>query len=362
MGMRRLGLLLAFATACPRADAPPPSPTSAPAPSNLADDEEVRFVPTFAAADDDGWNVPIDAWVFEPEDDGLARRALVKVVEEALETQLDDVASDRLAANLQPFLVDNERGKDVVVTVGGVTQKVCTSGANGRCSGVVRLPATARGTVEVTLVLGEDDPRRFVGRAHLLEDAGVSVLSDIDDTIKITEVHDRAKLVENTFVRPFRATPGVVALYRRWSEQGAAFHYVSNSPVPLMDALEHFLDGAGYPPGSLTLKMFRWTDGTFLDLLAAPEDHKQRAIEAHLDAFTTRRFVLVGDTGERDPEIYAALRRTYGERIAKIYLRDTGSMPADALRTRLEAVFEGLPAQSWTVFEDGAEIHDDLPR
>lgn len=360
---RSLVVALLLTAGCPQPDTPESAANATPSttPSNLSDDEVVRFVPTFATRDAQGWVVPIDAWVFEPEDDGLVRSGLAKLVEKALEREVDDAESERIAAAVRPFMVDNERGKQVVVDVAGVKARVCTSGADGRCTGTLRLPTHDPGAVDVQLVLPDTDPRRFGGRVHLLADEGVSVLSDIDDTIKITEVHDKVALVANTFARPFRPTPGVPALYQRWAEQGAAFHYVSNSPLPLLDALERFLSQQGYPPGSITLKAFRWTDGTFLELLAAPEDHKQQAIEAHLDSFTARRFVLVGDTGERDPEIYAAVRRKYGERIAKIYLRDTGSMPAEALRTRLDAVFEGLPAQSWTVFEDGAQVGDDLP-
>jgi phosphatidate phosphatase APP1 len=215
--------------------------------------------------------------------------------------------------------------------------------------------------VEFEAVLREGDTRHFTGRVQLLADEGVSVLSDIDDTIKITEVHDKKKLLENTFARAFRPTPGVAGLYRRWAEQGAAFHYVSNSPLPLLGAIETFLVDAKYPLGSVELKPFRWTDGTFLELFDAPEDHKQHVIEADIDRFARRRFILVGDTGERDPEIYAALRRKYGDRITKIYVRDTGSMPDRDLDQRMKTVFEGIPPEVWTVFEDGAEVSDDLP-
>lgn len=354
---------------CP-AEAVQPGPEDPPAetmparaakPSNLASDEEVRFIPTFGTKTAQGWSVPIEAWVFEPEDDGPVRAATVKLIEEAMETKVDAVTSKRIAANLRPFMVDNERGKRLTIRAESTTTQVCKSGSDGRCSGVLLLPQTSRATLEVSVVLPAGDERRFAGRVFLLPDEGVSVLSDIDDTIKITEVHDKARLIENTFARPSRACPGVAALYRRWASQGAAFHYVSNSPLPLLGAIEQLIDDAGYPPGSLQLKPFRWTDGSFLDLLAAPEDHKQQVITDLIERFQHRRFVLVGDTGERDPEIYAALLRSHGERVAKVYLRDTGSMPDAALQARLSSVFAGLPAGSWGAFQDASEVQDDLP-
>ena len=363
---KALGVTLALLCGCPDTDAAASasrhgSPGGADASSNLASDEHVLLVPTFGTRSADGWHAPVEAWVFEPEEDGPVRAGMVKLVEEAMQTQLDDEAAARVATNIRPFMVDNERGKTLVVQAADVAAPACTSKANGHCAGTLTLASDAHGTVPVAVLLPSKDRRRFEGRVHLLEDEGVSVLSDIDDTIKVTEVHDKKRLVANTFARPFRATAGVPELYRRWARQGAAFHYVSNSPLPLLGALERFIEDEGYPKGSVTLKMFRWVDGSFLDLLDAPENHKQAAIEAHIDRFESRRFVLVGDTGERDPEIYAAVARKYGDRIARVYLRDTGSMSADALEARLDAVYEGLPAQRWTVFTDGSEIHDDLP-
>jgi len=374
--MTRLHLAVAVAavglSACTTEAATPPAATAKgragtgtttkpPKPSNLASDEEVRFIPTFGTKTTDGWSVPIEAWVFEPEDDGPVRAATAKLVEEAMETQVDEATSKRIANNLRPFMVDNERGKRLTIQAGSTAARVCTSGSDGRCSGTMALPEGSPASLEVSVVLDPDDHRRFAGRVFLLPDEGVSVLSDIDDTIKITEVHDKKRLIENTFARPARACPGVAALYRRWASQGAAFHYVSNSPLPLLGAIERLIDDAGYPAGSLELKPFRWTDGSFLDLLAAPEDHKQDVITTLIERFEHRRFVLVGDTGERDPEIYAALLRSHGDQIDKVYLRDTGSMSGAALEARLGRVFEGLPRASWTVFEDASEIHDELP-
>lgn len=348
-------------SACPKDEAAPASASSpASSVSTLADDEHVLFVPTFGTRTEDGWRVPIEAWVFEPEDDGPVRAGMLKVIEKALGDDLDDDTAKRVSRTMKPFLVDNERGKSLVVRAGTHVERACTSEANGRCHGTLIVEGAAVGELEIAVELPETDRRRFESRVHLLDDDGVSVLSDIDDTIKITAVHDKRALIRNTFVHPFRPTPGVVQLFDRWATQGAAFHYVSNSPLPLLSAIEGFIGDAGYPRGSITLKEFRWKDGTFLDLLDAPEDHKQHAIEAHIDRFERRRFILVGDTGERDPEIYAALRRKYGERVAAIFVRDTGASSSEALEVRLGTVFEGLPPAVWTVYTDGSEVDLDL--
>jgi phosphatidate phosphatase APP1 len=85
-------------------------------------------------------------------------------------------------------------------------------------------------------------------------------------------------------------------------------------------------------------------------------------IEGVVEAFEERRFVLVGDTGERDPEIYAAVARKHPDRVAKIYLRDPQPGGTPDIDARLDAAFEGLPRELWILFEDASTIRDDLPK
>ena len=64
--------------------------------------------------------------------------------------------------------------------------------------------------------------------------------------------------------------------------------------------------------------------------------------------FPNRRFVLVGDSGERDPEIYAALARKHPQQIIRVWIRDVTGEPAGA--ERYEKAFRDLPVESWQVF------------
>jgi phosphatidate phosphatase APP1 len=339
-------------------------------PSDLKQDEVVAFIPAYATLQGATWHLPLQAWVYEPEDDGVVRNGTLQAVEEALDLEgRDEATRRRIMENMRPFMVDNERAKTVVVRIGDTAAVVGTSGADGRCGSVVELtPEEARvaadgnpPAIEYSAVLADGDTRRFEGWVQLLDDAGVSVISDIDDTIKITEVHDKKKLLDNTFARPFQPAPGMPALYRRWAEQGAAFHYISNSPLPLLHAITAFLAAEGFPMGSVGLKPFRWKDGTFLELFDAPEAHKQGVVEGVVESFSTRRFVLVGDTGERDPEIYAAVAREHPDRIAKIYLRDPQPGGTPEIDARMNAAFDGLPRELWVLFTDATALGDDLP-
>ncbi len=257
------------------------------------------------------------------------------------------------------FLVDNERGKKLEVRLGGQRFGLARSEANGHFTGRLGLRRdwlaglAGDAWLPVEAVMPEDDRRRFTGRVQLLRPEGFSVISDIDDTIKISVVTDKRELLANTFLREFRDVPGMARAYGRWAEVGAAFHYVSSSPWQLYPALSEFMARKGFPPGAFHLKSFRLKDRTFFELFAAPEDTKIPTIESILSAFPGRRFVLVGDSGEKDPEIYGTIARRYRDQVAHVFIRDVS--PENEQWERFAAAFSGLPESSWTVFRD-AEV------
>jgi len=203
----------------------------------------------------------------------------------------------------------------------------------------------------VTVALPPGDARRFVGEVFLLENTGVSVISDIDDTIKISAVRDRRALLSNTFLRAFQPVPGMAQFYQALAaSQPAAFHYVAASPWQLYPALAAGVGSSGFPPGTFHLKAFRWKDRSFRSLFSDPAAYKLAVLEPLLRRFPNRRFVLIGDSGEGDPEIYANLARRCPAQVQRIYIRDVTHEAAVA--PRYQAAFRDLPAGLWTVFRE----------
>ena len=191
------------------------------------------------------------------------------------------------------------------------------------------------------------------GPVQLVPPRGVSVVSDIDDTIKVSNVRERRELLLNTFVRPLKPVPGMAETYRRWAtNSGTAFHYVSASPWQLAPVLGEFLTRDGFPAGTLQLRTLRWRKELFGGY--SPDTHKRTEIGRLLAMFPEREFVLVGDSGERDPEIYGTLAREHPGRIRAIYIRDVTGEPATA--ERYKEAFKGLPAERWKVFKEPGEL------
>ena len=330
--------------------------------SSIKEDERVVFFPTFAVRDQADWVVNIHGWVYEPELNSRLRQETLDAFRRLLGLSEKELESQVFQQRARPFLVDNERKKELTIRLGEREFPGGTSEPTGHFRQSLRLPVVAAkglvdgdGWLPLQAVTRPTDPRRFSGRCQLLEPEGVSVISDIDDTIKVTEVRDRGALIANTFLREFEPTPGMAELYQTWARQGMAFHYVSASPWQLFEPLEEFRKKHGYPAGTFHLREFRLKDRSALQLLASPLETKPPILEKVLDAFPKRKFILVGDSGEKDPEIYGNLARKRAGQVQRVLIRDVANEPADGERYR--QAFADLPREKWTLFTHPREVN-----
>ncbi|MFN0059617.1 MAG: phosphatidate phosphatase App1 family protein [Planctomycetota bacterium] len=329
------------------------------APSVIKSDEEVVFYPSYGRRTPDGaaWELTIRGRIFEREANSLWRGEIVEQLSDALDLPSRAVATDCFQRRMRSFLVDNESAKRVGVVVGTETHVLPASGANGYFEGGVQLSEAARGDTDVVrfkAVTAEGDTRLFEGVVRLLDTTGVSVVCDIDDTVKISEVRDKRALLRNTFVEEFRVVPGMAELLPRVGGDGCAVHYVSGSPWQLLEELEQFFRRENLPAGTWHLRQFRLKDRSVVDMFAGPEPHKLESIGALCRAFPARRFVLVGDSGEQDPEIYGEIARRFGEQVKRILIRNITNETRDNKRA-LEA-FRGVDGELWEFFTDPAIV------
>ncbi len=192
------------------------------------------------------------------------------------------------------------------------------------------------------------------GVVYLYGRSGLSVVSDIDDTIKDSAVGDRRELLVNTFLREFRSIDGMSETYRDWEQSGASFHYVSSSPWQLFKSLEKMHSVHGFPVGTMHLRNFRLRD-QLLKKVSIRRRGKAIAIRDLMRNLPERDFVLVGDSGEKDPRIYLKLSRQFEGRIKGVFIREVASRPLDEeLRDRLHDSVS--PAGTFATFKTGAEL------
>ncbi|MEJ2163071.1 MAG: DUF2183 domain-containing protein [Robiginitalea sp.] len=187
---------------------------------------------------------------------------------------------------------------------------------------------------EISFDSDQSSPRilndnRFPGSLLIpSQEASYGVISDIDDTILHTGVTSYMKwqVIANTlFKKPDRRIPlqGAAELYRRLhlGKSGAEVNpifYVSHSPWNLYRYLEFFLHKHDFPKGPLLLRSMASVMGR---AVAGHIPHKEHEILNILNTYPEKRFILIGDSGERDADIYLDVARLHPGRILAIYLR-----------------------------------------
>jgi phosphatidate phosphatase APP1 len=172
--------------------------------------------------------------------------------------------------------------------------------------------------------------------------ARLGVISDLDDTVIHTDATSLYKMARNVLLgdaRSRRPFAGVATFYRALAVGGGdgplnPVFYVSSSPWNIYDLLVEFLDINGVPKGPLFLRDWGVTETELF-----PRDHvghKLAAILGLLDLYPRLPFVLIGDSGQQDPEIYRRVLEERPGRIAAIYIRNVGLEAVerpDAIRT-----------------------------
>jgi phosphatidate phosphatase APP1 len=192
--------------------------------------------------------------------------------------------------------------------------------------------------------------------------ATLAVVSDLDDTViesGITRGLEVLRLTLLTEVTKRTPLPGAAELYRALTvprgDCSVPVFYLSTSPWNLYEVLARFLVLRRFPAGPLLLTA--WGPSRTNLLRVRAEEHKLTLIRALLADHPALRVVLVGDTGQLDPEIYATIAQEAPDRVRAIYVRRTVGMPAnravelDGLARRVAAC--GVPM---LVVEDSVQI------
>ncbi|KAH6681845.1 hypothetical protein B0J14DRAFT_623637 [Halenospora varia] len=156
----------------------------------------------------------------------------------------------------------------------------------------------------------------------ITEPKGVSLISDVDDTIKHSSIGSGAReIFRNTFIRDLGdlTIDGVKEWYNTMYDMGVGVHYVSNSPWQLFPVLVSFFRKAGLPPGSYHLKQY---SGMLQGIFEPVAERKKGTLEKIMRDFPERKFILIGDSGEADLEVYTDIVLANPGKIIAIFIRD----------------------------------------
>ncbi|KAK5100907.1 hypothetical protein LTR70_001056 [Exophiala xenobiotica] len=161
---------------------------------------------------------------------------------------------------------------------------------------------------------------------------GISIVSDIDDTIKHSAIASGAKeIFKNTFIRDLDelTVPGVKEWYSKMASMGVKLHYVSNSPWQLYPLLRSYFALAGLPSGSFHLKQY---SGMLQGIFEPAAERKKGSLDRIMHDFPERKFILIGDSGEADLEVYTDIVQEHPGRVLGVFIRDVSSGADSSLK------------------------------
>jgi hypothetical protein len=305
--------------------------------------------------------------IFAASPSRFRKRALLHLFRRVVKPENVQEVRQRFLDRAHLFLQDTRKGKSVPIAIAERAFQLPDSLPNGQFETVITVPQAeleqavqvdpfGRHFVQFCAHLPEDDRRLFAGEIELIGPTGISVISDVDDTIKVTNVADRKELLANTFTREFRSVDGMSELYQSWARAGISFHYVSASPWPLYSPLVDWLDADGFPVGTMHLRHVRLRDWRTDRKRETSFHNKREAIAQLLRLYPGRKFILCGDSGERDAELYGGLARDFGEQIAYVAIRDCGHPSDGGASDQVRARLSHLPSDRWALFKDPQEL------
>jgi phosphatidate phosphatase APP1 len=242
----------------------------------------------------------------------------------------NDGRRTNLSRALELLSNDERKGVDVTVQVTGREWRTKTDN-EGYFRVVIPDLSAAPGWHAVTAQSGEasGESRLLVAQPKNVH----GIVSDVDDTIQVTEVNDKSRMLANTLLQnPLQrqSVPGAADFYRELAGVNPApdatpIFYLSASPRQLHDPLELFLKHHNFPTGVLITK--RVTNDATSEPLSDQFAYKTAKLEEIFTRLTNVRFTLIGDDGEKDPEIFQALRERFPDRVSAIWIRRVNPDP-----------------------------------
>ena len=168
-------------------------------------------------------------------------------------------------------------------------------------------------------------------------DADFIVVSDVDDTVMHTGATSLMSMAVNTlFTNAYGrvAFPGVAAFYRALHAADAGgsdgrnpLFYLTSSLWNIYDLMRVFFDVNGLPSGPILMRDLGISRTQFIH--GSHEEHKLGRVRELMDLYPRHPFVLIGDTGQKDAEIYRQAVREHAGRVAAVYLRDVSGPGRD---------------------------------
>ncbi|KAK0111240.1 hypothetical protein ONS95_001613 [Cadophora gregata] len=339
-----------------------------PLPQPVTDNDTVWLLDNTAYRNASGkWQAEFVAAVFD-KDTGVEISTVVADIAEKVGLGNGDAAEATIQDRLMPFVQNILPGRKVTVDFAKQQQiNLGPGGRNGISSDIKAVPAHGDGTV-VSYVAQVPKGANGILQANTVyaEPEGWGVISDIDDTIKITQTGDPIGILRSTFVSQATPVEGMPELYQfiqRIISPTSPFFYLSASPYNLYSFLRDFRQKF-FPQGTIVLRDSSWMNlaGLLSNLTLGTQEYKVSRITKINSWLPKRKMILIGDSTQADPETYGEIYRKHKGWVKLILIRKVEDIAAIGIEEknepkRFEKAFKDVPKDIWHVFESPQECY-----
>ncbi|KAF2169773.1 hypothetical protein M409DRAFT_20187 [Zasmidium cellare ATCC 36951] len=312
-----------------------------------------------------GWEVEFVACYFVKNSGRDLSRVVGHIAHEMQISDEDVATKKRIAERVQPFVDTILPKRTVRIAIDDKEQQTLgPSSYSGISSGLHQLHFDPGLEPFTSNTLTLPPPFSIPSTTIAASEHGWGIISDIDDTIKITNTPSPLGVLHSTFIEETPdPVPGMPALYAHLQRtlSSPPFFYLSASPYNLYPFLHNFRD-AHYPPGTIILRDASWQNlgGLIASLQQNPQEYKVDRMRKLHAWFPHRRFICIGDSTQKDPESYGEVARRWPGWVKGIFIRRVSGVEGMDERKnekgRFEEAFKGLERGLWHVFDEAAEV------
>ncbi|SMG20249.1 Uncharacterized conserved protein [Marivirga sericea] len=177
-------------------------------------------------------------------------------------------------------------------------------------------------------------------------EAQFGTISDIDDTILVshaTQLFKKLRLIMTKNAKTRLPFEGVAEFYQKLRASENPFFYVSSSEWNLYDFLQDFFQVQDIPKGPFLLQEYKSGLRDLLFTGGGSHQHKRDKIKRLMTLFPNLKFILIGDSGQKDTEIYRQALHEFPNRILAVYIRKIGKKDDFDEKTMHEFEDKGVP-------------------
>jgi len=247
--------------------------------------------------------------------------------------EADDGAFENLKRKLSQFF--NREKKDIFLSIDIADSKYqIQSDDEGYFEININVPSKIDNKSRVEIYLSDDNSTHTTCWPQVPASHGIGVISDFDDTLIVSDVTNKVKLIDNTFMKNYKQreliTPTATQIKSILLKQKrSAFFVLSSSPDQINQSIHNFLDYHNMPPRSVITKKIQG-DNSYS--LLKQNSYKSEKIQKLIALYPEIKWTLFGDSGEQDREIYSKIAKEYPDNIESIYIRNINNGKLDKIQ------------------------------